>query len=263
MSKLELLGNDIEPQAGKPDILLLHGISAGAWMWEHGALPLFGDQGYRAWALSLSGHGNSPGLESLNHFGIDRYASDLGEALGRIDRPCVVIAHSLGGAVLQRHLARAGRPAGSVLLCSVPPYGLWRASAEMLFRSPNLWREMARYSLFGLASINIDALREGLFPNGVDDETFRYLVDHLQDESLLAMSGAMGWPPFAPPPLSQENILVIGGTDDHFVPPTDTYATAAYYGVTPHLVGGAGHMLMYEPAGKEAVTIVLDWLSRL
>jgi pimeloyl-ACP methyl ester carboxylesterase len=263
MSKLELINNGVDAEATKPDILLLHGISAGAWMWEHGALPLFAREGYRAWAMSLSGHGNSPGDAGAHHFGLDHYAADLGEGLARIARPCVVIAHSLGGAVLQSYLARGGRPAGSVLLCSVPPYGLWRGSMEMFWRSPNLWREMANYSLFGLKNTSIAVLRDGLFPNGVDDETFDYLLERLQDESLLAMSGAMGWPPFAPPPLSQRNLLVIGGGEDRFVPPTDVRATAAYYGAAVHVIEGAGHMLMYEPAGKQAAQIVLDWLARL
>lgn len=262
MSGLELICNDVRPQAPRPDILLLHGISTGAWMWQDNALPWFGDRGYRAWALSLSGHGNSRGRETGRQSGLDGYSHDLAEALQRIQRPTVVIAHSLGGAVLQHYLSRGGLTAGSVLLCSVPPYGLWRASIEMSWRHPLLWRELATYSLFGLAHTNIGVLRKGLFPNGVDDQTFNSVVDRLQHESLLAISNAMGWPPFAPMPLSQQNMLVIGGADDRLIPQTDVHATAAYYGVDAHVIEGAGHMLMYEEGGKQAARIVLSWLAQ-
>jgi pimeloyl-ACP methyl ester carboxylesterase len=263
MNDLELIRNIEHPNPDKPDLLFLHGMSAGAWIWEEGALPLFGAAGYRAWALSLSGHGGSPGVDRIHHYGLDQYSSDLAHALDRIERPCVVVAHSLGGAVAQNLLRRGRRFAGTVLLCSVPPYGMWRASLEAFWLNPVLWKELVVFSLFGLERTNIDVLRANLFPGGVDDAVFLRLLNRAQDESLIAMHGAIGWPPFAPPPLSQANMLVIGGMNDSLVPPLDVTLTAAYYGVRPHLLEGAGHMLMYEPAGHTAAQLVLDWLAGL
>lgn len=261
MSDLELIRNANHPAPDRPDLLFLHGMGSGAWMWEEGALPLFGREGYRAWALSLSGHGGSAGLDRLEHFGLDEYSADLAQALDRIGRPCVVIAHSLGGAVVQNLLRRGRRLAGTVLLCSVPPYGLWRASLETLWLNPVLWKELVLFSLFGLEKTNIAVLRRNLFPNGVDDAIFIRLLERMQNESPAAINSAIGWPPIAPPPLTQPNVLVIGGMRDSLVPPLDVVMTAAYYGVEPHLLEGAGHMLMYEPAGHTAAQIVLDWLA--
>ena len=263
MNKLELIRNSNHPDPDKPDLLFLHGMSAGAWIWEEQALPLFGAAGYRAWALSLSGHGGSPGAGNLHHYGLDQYSTDLDQALDRIERPCVVIAHSLGGAVAQNLLRRGRQFAGTVLLCSVPPYGMWRASLEAFWLNPILWKELVVFSLFGLERTDIEVLRKNLFPGGVDDAVFLRLLDRAEDESLIAMNGAIGWPPIAPPPLSQPNMLVIGGMNDMLVPPLDVTLTAAYYGVEAHLLQGAGHMLMYEPAGHEAAELVLAWLAGL
>jgi pimeloyl-ACP methyl ester carboxylesterase len=260
---LELVCTVPETPGRAVDLLLVHGISGGAWMWEDGALDHFARAGYRTWALSLSGHGLSAGRQDLASFTLGTYADDLEAALRQIARPTVIIAHSLGGAVAQKLLSRGKPPAGCILLCSVPPYGLWRASLEMLMRTPDLWREMGVYSLCGLAAADMNVVRRGLFPSGVDDTAFNQLATRLQEESIHALSGALGWPPFAPPPLSQRNMLVIGGAEDRFVPQMDVVLTGLYYGVQAHVIPGAGHMLMYEDVGVKAAEIVLDWLEHI
>ncbi len=260
---LELLCAIPETPGRSVDLLLVHGISAGAWMWEGWALDHLARAGYRSWALSLAGHGLSAGREDLDSFTICTYADDLEAALRAITRPTVIIAHSLGGAVAQKLLSRSNRLAGCVLLCSVPPYGLWRASLEMLLRTPDLWREMGVYSLCGLAAADMEVVRRGLFPSGIDDSSFDRLAARLQDESIRAVSGALGWSPFAPPPLSQSNMLVIGGAEDRLVPPMDVALTGLYYGVQAHIIAEAGHMLMFEESGVRAADIVLKWLDQL
>jgi len=258
---LELVSSVPETAERAVDLLLVHGIGAGAWVWEGGALEHFASAGYRTWALSLSGHGLSTGRKDLDRYRLGTYADDVAAVLQQIARPTVLVAHSLGGAVAQKVLSRGNLPAGCVLLCSVPPYGLWRASLEMLMRSPELWLEMSAYSLGGLAATNMDVMRRRLFPSEIHEAAFNHLAARLQDESVNAMSDALGWPPFAPPPLSQRNMLVIGGALDEFVPPTDVVLTALYYGVQAHLVPDGGHMLMCEQAGMEAAQIIIDWLK--
>ncbi|MCV6586690.1 MAG: alpha/beta hydrolase [Marinibacterium sp.] len=243
------------------DIILVHGISSGAWMWEPDLIAPFTDAGYRTWALSLSGHGNSAGRDRLNAHRLATYADDIAKAMDNTGRPVALLAHSLGGAAAQKLLASGAQPAGTALLCSVPPYGLWRASMEMFWRHPRLWHEMGKYSLFGLPHVNIGVVRDGLFPGGIADARFDGFLSKLQNESLAAMMDAMGWPPFAPGPLSQDNLLVIGGSRDRFVPLIDTYMTAAYYRAPVHILQGAGHMPMYEDAGRAMIPILLDWLG--
>ncbi len=260
---LELVGE--QPRGGRQnvDILLVHGMSAGAWMWQEGALKHFADVGYRSWALSLSGHGNSADSAALPWAPLEHYSTDLSEALDHIARPTVVIAHSLGGAVVQNLLRRGRRIPGTVLLCSVPPYGLWRASMEMFFRNPELWRTLAEFAVMGWNDQRLAVMRRHLFPNGIDDALFAKLVACAQDESFFAMHAATGWRPLAPPPLSQQRMLVIGGALDSLVPATDVQLTAIYYGVKPHVIDNAGHMMMFEPEGLIAADIVLRWITGL
>ena len=61
--KLELL--HLSPRKDKKtkakNILFVHGICVGAWVWEDHFLPYFANEGYNSWALSLRGHGLSDG----------------------------------------------------------------------------------------------------------------------------------------------------------------------------------------------------------
>jgi len=260
---LGLLHANPEGEARPVDLLFVHGISAGAWIWNDGVLDHFARAGYRAWALDLAGRGANAAEGDIDRFSLADFADDLATALDEIARPTVVIAHSLGGAVVQRLLAGGRQTAGTVLLCSVPPYGLWRASMEMALRHPRLWQQMAVFSFRGIEHTDFDVMRRGLFPSGIEETVFDRIAARLQNESARAMRGTSGWPPFAPPPLSQRNMLVIGGGRDAFVPPADVLMTGAYYGVLPHIVAEGGHMMMYETAGLEAARIILDWLPRV
>jgi pimeloyl-ACP methyl ester carboxylesterase len=83
------------PAGGAPDaidVLLVHGMGAGGWIWEGAAGTPFRDAGHRTWRVDLrTGAGATLG----------EYADVIARALARIDRPAIVVAHSLGAAALQ------------------------------------------------------------------------------------------------------------------------------------------------------------------
>ena len=126
--RLELLTH--LPPAGphRTPLLFVHGAYSGAWCWEEHFLPYFAARGHPAYALSLRGHGASAGRESLALASISDYVEDVAHAVRRFQTPPVLVGHSMGGLVVQRYLERHDVPA-AVLMASVPPTGLWLASA--------------------------------------------------------------------------------------------------------------------------------------
>ncbi|MEM1360901.1 MAG: alpha/beta hydrolase [Pseudomonadota bacterium] len=288
------------PSAGparKTDLLFLHGMSSGGWMWSPEWLQSFTRAGYRCWTLTLPGRQggpsiasdpsvvdralsiafhqgdperaldlllkSTPGISLFDGPGISDYTDALAEALARIGRPTVAICHSLGGAVAQNLMRRGESPVGTILLCSAPPYGLWRASMEMAFTDPDLWQTLADFSLLGLRGTNQTILRHALFPSGISDTDYAEMAANLRDESFKAMAQASGLLPFAPFPGPRSDVLVIGGTKDRFVPWLDVMLTGIYYGTTPVMVEGGGHMLMSEPCWTEAADAIMKWLPSL
>ncbi|MGB0660588.1 MAG: alpha/beta hydrolase [Mangrovicoccus sp.] len=288
------------PMAGPEravDLLFVHGMAAGGWMWTPDWLRGFTSQGYRCWTVTLPGRDAGatmasdpmaidrvlakalqggdpsgalkalgeilPGASMFDGPSLDDFTDTFTDCLTQIGRPVVPVCHSLGGAVAQNYLRKGGRPAGTVLLCSVPPYGLWRASMEMALTNPELFATLSDFSLMGLAGTNIGVLRKNLFPSGISDRDFGEIVPRLRDESLKAMMQSLGWPPFAPFPGPRADMLVIGGDKDRLVPFWDVVMTAAYYGTQPKLIPGGGHMLMQEAVADKAITAIADFAAKL
>ena len=260
---LELLHAPARGKRRPVDLLLVHGICVGAWIWEAHFLPYLAEAGYDVHAVSLRGHGGSPGRAALHNYGLADYAADVAQAAARIGRPVVVVGHSLGGAVVQHAIARGTRFAAAALLSSVPPYGLMPANFAMLTRQPRLWRELMLMASAGVRQADPEVLRAGLFAGRISPEHFAAFAARAGDESGRVAFDLQGWPPFAPLPWLAPRMLVMGGTADHFVGVPDLWATAACYGTHPVLLPGLSHTLMIDPDWRHAADALLGWLDRL
>ncbi|KKC04119.1 alpha/beta fold hydrolase, partial [Mycobacterium nebraskense] len=119
-------------------LLFVHGGWHGAWCWEH-FLDFFADAGYRAAAVSLRGHGASPTAKPLHKVSIADYIDDVRSVSDKLGGP-VLIGHSLGGFVIQRHLEDRTAPA-AVLVGSVPPQGVLTLAMRVWRRRPSMTME--------------------------------------------------------------------------------------------------------------------------
>ncbi|MEM7360437.1 MAG: alpha/beta hydrolase [Pseudomonadota bacterium] len=77
-----------------PNILCLHGISNSRDTWQETVIHL--QDRYRVWTLDFRGHGHSDRADS---YLVGDYASDAAAVLEIINRPTIVVGHSLGGIV--------------------------------------------------------------------------------------------------------------------------------------------------------------------
>jgi pimeloyl-ACP methyl ester carboxylesterase len=244
------------------DLLLVHGIFVGAWVWEEHFMPHLADAGYDVHALSLSGHGESCGRDRLMGLTLQDYASDMREAVAKIDRPVVAIGHSMGGAVVQGAIRNGVSLSGAALLASVPPGGLMAANFAMMFSQPTLWRELS--GMFtGLADIDVEVLRDGLFSNRVDQKTFAKYMERGGLESSIVGLELQGLIPFAPMPWQAPPMLVAGGSEDRLIRREDLWSTGMWYGSEPVVLPGLSHSVMLDPDWKIAADALLGWLEFL
>ncbi|MEO1328327.1 MAG: alpha/beta fold hydrolase [Pseudomonadota bacterium] len=255
------------PARGAPRpsaVLFVHGICCGAEIWRPRFLQHFADAGFDSYAVSLRGHGASEGRGALAWTTLNDYAADLERTIARIDKPVAIVGHSMGGAVLQEHLRRGGRPAASVLMNSVPPYGLGAASMRLLFNAPGAWGNLAMANAFGFGVVDIARLQDVLAGPNVDPEAFRGFVAAAGAESPLVGFELQGWRPFAPEPWRTGQLpplMVIGGSKDGLVPVSDLNATGAYYDAPVTVLEGVGHLPMIEPDWTNAADPIIDWLA--
>jgi len=105
-----------------PALVLLHGLSANAWMWARVAM-LFHAAGREVLALDQRGHGGSSAPET--GYGLPATTHDLRFALDRLTRgPVDLAGHSWGGKVVCHLAATAGDRVRRVVLADpVMPQG--------------------------------------------------------------------------------------------------------------------------------------------
>jgi pimeloyl-ACP methyl ester carboxylesterase len=156
---LELIDKGSCSDTHPTPLLFVHGGWHAAWCWDEHFLDFFADNGYRALALSLRGHGGSPAAKPIHTISIADYVEDVVTVAEGLPTPPVVIGHSMGGFVVQKYLETHQAPAG-VLLASIPPKGIgpflmrwtkrqpWPMTRALLtgkslhiFRSPEIVRE--------------------------------------------------------------------------------------------------------------------------
>lgn len=246
----------------QPALLFVHGGLCGAWVWSERFLPFFADAGWHCIAVSLRGHGHSPGREQLDWFGVADYVADAAMAAAGLDHPPVVIGHSMGGMIAQ-HFVQKHVASGLVLLASISPAGLARPLAQMYLRHPNLLWELNRVQTFGPEAANYEVIRRGLFCADFPvDLAWRYRP-LFQRESLRATLELMVPQWFYLMRRRRLPALVLGGANDWFIPYADLEASSVFWNAEIHVLEDAPHAMMLDLSWRVAAEIIAGWLGRM
>jgi pimeloyl-ACP methyl ester carboxylesterase len=244
---------------GRP-LLFVHGAFAGAWCWSEHFLPYFAEQGFRACAVSLSGHGGSPGRERLDWLSIGDYVDDLADAVGNVGGEPILIGHSMGGFVVQKYLERASAP-GVVLMASVPPQGLLSSSLALAFSNPRIFADVNAMMHHG--RVSLDTLQRVLFANPVEVDKLRACYRRMQPESQRAMWDMTF---FNLPRLRRERcppMLVLGAERDILVPASQAELAARHYGTQAEVYSNMGHLMMLEAGWQKVADRIIEWTRAL
>jgi pimeloyl-ACP methyl ester carboxylesterase len=247
-------------EARTTPLLFVHGAYTAAWCWEEHFLSFFAEAGYAAYAVSLSGHGKSPGRNHLDSFSISDYVRDVATVAALLPAPPILIGHSMGGFVVQKYLEEHRAP-GAVLMCAVPPQGLLSAALGMMFSKPSMMTDLNSLMSGGKASL--DTLREALFaqPVSVDDLKRYYKGSQSESHRALWDMSLFGMPRTGR--VKRTPLLVQGAEFDHLIPVSLVEMTARTYGVDANIFPGMGHGLMLERDWKKPAQQILDWLDDL
>jgi pimeloyl-ACP methyl ester carboxylesterase len=245
---LELL--DRQPASGgnRVPLLFVHGLGHGAWCREQW-LDAAAEAGHPAYAVSLRGHGGSPGR--LRTALLSQYVDDVVRTAEGLPRPPVLVGHSMGGLVVQQALARyAAR--GAVLVAPVPKHPAVASLMAIARRHP-------QDALKILAGGSLPLRPDYLF-HELDDAEARRLSDRCGGESAVVQYQLLMHRP-AKPPLGSPPVLVLATPDDRLVPIRGVRATAARYGARIEEFPGMGHDLMLDARWREPLKVMLDWLA--
>lgn len=236
-------------------VVFVHGFWQAAWSWDVWVMPALAGRGYHCLAFSFGGHGASPGRRRRS---IGAYVNDLAEVTATLDRPPVLVGHSMGGYVVQHYLARGHRPRAVVLVSPVPRRGAWGATAKVARRHPFLFARINLTLDVGPLVATPERAREYLVAPGAPQEDLTPHLSGLEGASYRAYLDML----FTRPSLERLPLpaLVVGGSEDRFFDRREWQDTADVIGADLEILDGVGHQPMWEGRGEKLIDSLLRFL---
>jgi len=258
--QLELISRYPTTEPRSVPLLFVHGSFTGAGVWDAHFLPYFARRGYAAHALSLRGHGASAGRERLSGWSLADYVADLKQAVGTLERPPVLIGHSLGGMVVQKYLESHRVPA-VVLMASVPPHGLLPSYWGMVVGNPLLLQRIALFQNLGPRFATLELMRQALFSADTPDAWLQRYFHLVQQESQQVCLDLLGLNPLR---LERDHgmpMLVMAAGRDAFFSTGLMQDMARHYRAELAIFPELAHAMMLELNWRQAADALLHWLE--
>jgi len=189
--KLEIIRKTPEQKSVYPPLFFIHGAYAGAWCWDIHFAQYFVKHGFEVHAVSLQGHGESPGKDCLWCYGMEDYLREVREVLREMEEPPVLIGHSMGGYVVQKCMNDSQiRTAGAVLMASVPPQGMMGPAIRMWWCYPHLCHKLSLINTMPKWAwekvVSPEEIRKLIFSEYTRMDTVKAILPFVQNESLRA-----------------------------------------------------------------------------
>ncbi|MBN2027177.1 MAG: alpha/beta fold hydrolase [Actinobacteria bacterium] len=254
-----MITREPETEAQPTPILFIHGAWHAAWCWEENFLPYFASQGYSSHALSLSNHGGSDGRKRLFWTGIKDYIEDVAEAAAKLEKPPVLVGHSMGGWIIQKYLERYSAPA-VVLLAPVPVKGCFRFGLRMARHQPLTYlRTLVTLNPY-LAVGDPDLARYWFFSADMDKEKLMEYFPNLQNESYRAVQEMFFFSLPKPQKVKKTPMLLLDAANDRTFTVEEERETARAYGAQFEIFPGMAHDMMLEEGWQDVADKIIAWL---
>ena len=249
-----------DPQSFHPTpLLFVHGAWHSSWCWNEHFLSYFTQHGYASYTFDLRGHGKSEGQQRLRWTRIADYVADVEQITRQLERPPVLIGHSMGGLVVQKYLETHDAPAG-VLLASVPPSGVLRTTLSIARRHPLAFLKtnatLKLYHIVGTPALS----REAFFSANMPDEHVQRYFTLIQNESYRAFLDMMVFS-LPRPRRVKTPLLVLGAECDRIFTPKEVRATARAYNTEAAIFPSMAHDMMLGDDWQSVADHVLHWLA--
>jgi len=256
---LEVIDRGAVSESHPVPLLFVHGAWHAAWCWDENFLGFFADKGYRALALSLRGHGDSPTERPLRACSVADFVEDVTVVADSLPTTPVVIGHSMGGLIVQKYLESNDSPAG-VLMTSMPPQGNLGSALRWIRAHP--WH-FTKMTLTGKALPYISTpqlARERFFSAHTPDSDVVDYAARLQEDSarvgIDCLVLSLPRPKRVTTPL-----LVLGADDDGAHTREEVCATARAYRTEAEFFPNMGHNMMLEPGWAAVAERIHTWLG--
>jgi pimeloyl-ACP methyl ester carboxylesterase len=235
-------------------ILLVHGGWHGPWCWDAFAGRL-ADAGHDVRTVQLRGHDQRAGRI---WYRISDYLEDVRAAAARFDDPPILVGHSMGGLLVQKHLERdSGR--GAVLMASIPPRGPIGLAGRLGARHPLVMLKVNVLLRLGPLLGTPALVRELMFTPATPQTVVDACHARVQDESYLAFLDMLAFA-FRRPRRVDAPVLVLGAERDAVITTDEVRRTARVFGSQAEIFPEMGHNMMLEAGWDRVADRVDGWI---
>jgi pimeloyl-ACP methyl ester carboxylesterase len=241
-------------------LLFVHGAWHAAWCWDEHFLDFFAALGYRAVAVSLRGHGQSPGGERLRSTRIQEYVDNVAETVAQLPIEPVLVGHSMGGFVVQQYLEHH-TTAGVILVAPIPPTGVLPVTLRIARNYPAQFAKVNVFLRLAPLVATPELARDLLFSASMPDTQVILYQLRLQDEAYRAFLDMLALDLVRTKHVNRVPMLVLGAEHDAIVTQRQIRRTAAVYGAQVEMFPDMGHDMMLEPGWQAVAERMQCWLK--
>lgn len=134
----------------KETIVFVHGAWHGKWCWDIFFKPFFEEQGFHVVTFDLPKHDKAGKVKGINALSIKDYVNSLKKEVSKLKQEPIIIAHSMGGLVLQKYL-ETETCKKAILLAPVPVSGVLRTTLNFAKHS-YFYSSILLLNLYGLVN---------------------------------------------------------------------------------------------------------------
>jgi len=241
----------------KETILFVHGAWHGKWCWDKYFREEFTNRGYTVVTFDLPGHITSGKIKGINKFSIKDYVNALSVEVSKLDKAPIIVAHSMGGLILQKYLEK-GECKKAIFLASVPPYGVINTTLKFA-RKSYFYPSLFGLNLYGLVNSD-EKCKEAFFSDSLPQEDIAEHSAKMCSESFRAfLDMLLPWVKVTEK--SKIPILVIGAENDTIFSIKDNEKTAKQYDAELVIIEDIAHDMMLDTNHEKVSTKILEWLQ--
>ena len=246
-------------------LLFIHGAWHGAWCYEKNFLPYFNSKGFDCYALDLRSHGKS---ESKGHFrfiSLNNYVQDVHTVVQELkkDRKVILIAHSMGGIVVQKYLTKyTDEIESAVLLAPASTWGVRSFTFKgVLLHHPLIYLKMnITLSMYPLVK-SFKLYKEIFYYSESDEKLLHEYHSQTQNESFRAIF-SMLYTPVKYKKITTP-VLIVGGDHDQIfkMKHLEKLSSKLPKGEVTFFEN-TGHNLMVEKDWQKVANTIINWIQK-
>ena len=245
-------------------LLFIHGAWHSSFYWEKYWLPYFQSKGYSCCAFDLRSHGKSKSKGSFRFISINNYVEDLQDVINELKKEyndIILLAHSMGGLIAQKYLAKnTNGISKAILLAPAMSWGVRAFTIRSFFHHPLQYIKMNITLSPKVVANNFKIYKESFFCSETDDNLLREYQSQAQNESYRAIiSMHFNQVKFKK---VKTPILIIGGRKDLIFSEKNLLKlTSKFPNAESLFFDETGHNMMLEKNWSTIADSIIAWIK--